>query len=127
MWRQVSSWLRFWAARIQCLILANVCSMGLRSGEYGGRNQRRAPAALIASRTTWDLWLPRLSMTTISPGSRLGTSCWRTRSEEHTSELQSLMRISYAVFCLTKQTTRITHTYTYRLLYYHNSQISLSK
>src|SRR3546814_10588576 len=25
-----------------------------------------------------------------------------TRSEEHTSELQSLMRISYAVFCLTK-------------------------
>src|SRR3546814_8086812 len=33
------------------------------------------------------------------------------RSEEHTSELQSLMRISYAVFCLTKQNysmTRIT-------------------
>src|SRR3546814_4635392 len=28
---------------------------------------------------------------------------WRTRSEEHTSELQSLMRISYAVFCLKKQ------------------------
>src|SRR3546814_4241296 len=27
----------------------------------------------------------------------------RSRSEEHTSELQSLMRISYAVFCLTKQ------------------------
>src|SRR3546814_3123991 len=26
-----------------------------------------------------------------------------TRSEEHTSELQSLMRISYAVFCLNKQ------------------------
>src|SRR3546814_8139202 len=26
------------------------------------------------------------------------------KSEEHTSELQSLMRISYAVFCLTKQT-----------------------
>src|SRR3546814_2106473 len=29
------------------------------------------------------------------------------RSEEHTSELQSLMRISYAVFCLQKQTTTI--------------------
>src|SRR3546814_7979285 len=27
----------------------------------------------------------------------------RARSEEHTSELQSLMRISYAVFCLKKQ------------------------
>src|SRR3546814_9362620 len=29
------------------------------------------------------------------------------RSEEHTSELQSLMRISYAVFCLKKQNTKI--------------------
>src|SRR3546814_9812998 len=29
----------------------------------------------------------------------------RMRSEEHTSELQSLMRISYAVFCLKKKTT----------------------
>src|SRR3546814_4058137 len=29
------------------------------------------------------------------------------RSEEHTSELQSLMRISYAVFCLNKKTNRI--------------------
>src|SRR3546814_4432587 len=28
----------------------------------------------------------------------------RARSEEHTSELQSLMRISYAVFCLKKKT-----------------------
>src|SRR3546814_1730296 len=33
----------------------------------------------------------------------------RDRSEEHTSELQSLMRISYAVFCLKKKTTS-THT-----------------
>src|SRR3546814_4971953 len=31
-----------------------------------------------------------------------------TRSEEHTSELQSLMRISYAVFCLTKKNNTIT-------------------
>src|SRR3546814_5801601 len=32
------------------------------------------------------------------------------RSEEHTSELQSLMRISYAVFCLKKKKTKsITH------------------
>src|SRR3546814_1896871 len=33
------------------------------------------------------------------------------RSEEHTSELQSLMRISYAVFCLKKK-TRNDNTYT---------------
>src|SRR3546814_3008907 len=31
------------------------------------------------------------------------------RSEEHTSELQSLMRISYAVFCLKKKTTQNHH------------------
>src|SRR3546814_6347634 len=30
----------------------------------------------------------------------------RLRSEEHTSELQSLMRISYAVFCLKKKKTK---------------------
>src|SRR3546814_2685289 len=34
------------------------------------------------------------------------------RSEEHTSELQSLMRISYAVFCLTKKNTRHSCLYT---------------
>src|SRR3546814_2370848 len=31
------------------------------------------------------------------------------RSEEHTSELQSLMRISYAVFCLNKKINKKTH------------------
>src|SRR3546814_9992318 len=43
-------------------------------------------------------------------GSALGSACIcasarrsRNRSEEHTSELQSLMRISYAVFCLKKK------------------------
>src|SRR3546814_1685574 len=32
-----------------------------------------------------------------------GLAYWLNRSEEHTYELQSLMRISYAVFCLTKK------------------------
>src|SRR3546814_1884302 len=35
---------------------------------------------------------------------------WRLRSEEHTSELQSLMRISYAVFCLKKKKTKQNNT-----------------
>src|SRR3546814_6481003 len=41
----------------------------------------------------------------VAQGSYAGVS-WRERprSEEHTSELQSLMRISYAVFCLKKKT-----------------------
>src|SRR3546814_2168930 len=34
---------------------------------------------------------------------------YEIRSEEHTSELQSLMRISYAVFCLKKKTHTQTH------------------
>src|SRR3546814_1107741 len=42
---------------------------------------------------------PGASVVGISKLSRLG----RLRSEEHTSELQSLMRISYAVFCLKKK------------------------
>src|SRR3546814_9507274 len=33
------------------------------------------------------------------------------RSEEHTSELQSLMRISYAVFCLKKKNRKETHSH----------------
>src|SRR3546814_5989215 len=36
-------------------------------------------------------------------------SIGRPRSEEHTSELQSLMRISYAVFCLKKKNQKRTH------------------
>src|SRR3546814_3292046 len=40
-------------------------------------------------------------------------SCYyRRRSEEHTSELQSLMRISYAVFCLKKKKTKTKIHYT---------------
>src|SRR3546814_10268458 len=39
----------------------------------------------------------------------LRASCLpKARSEEHTSELQSLMRISYAVFCLKKKTPQTT-------------------
>src|SRR3546814_9771823 len=51
----------------------------------------------------------------------LGSTVWMAmtgalRSEEHTSELQSLMRISYAVFCLKKKTktqTEIATTQTH--------------
>src|SRR3546814_1357893 len=42
---------------------------------------------------------------------QLFTAFVTTRSEEHTSELQSLMRISYAVFCLKKKKTN-KETYT---------------
>src|SRR3546814_7009464 len=39
------------------------------------------------------------------------TNASATRSEEHTSELQPLMRISYAVFCLKQKTPRLDSTH----------------
>src|SRR3546814_4107099 len=53
-----------------------------------------------------------------TPGHKFGKlRHWRpfagqSRSEEHTSELQSLMRISYAVFCLKKKKTTIKNSHT---------------
>src|SRR3546814_4249146 len=44
------------------------------------------------------------------------TSQTNYRSEEHTSELQSLMRISYAVFCLKKKKHLKTKLYIYSIL-----------
>src|SRR3546814_5214810 len=54
-----------------------------------------------------------------TPRRSVGASAQSRRSEEHTSELQSLMRISYAVFCLKKKkTTKINEVnnipYTYK-------------
>src|SRR3546814_10622735 len=60
--------------------------------------------------------LPLLIQTVHAALAGLGESAAPERSEEHTSELQSLMRISYAVFCLKKknQNTKIysDHQYT---------------
>src|SRR3546814_4416270 len=44
------------------------------------------------------------------------------RSEEHTSELQSLMRISYAVFCLKKKTKQIIRKYNRDKIDYEEQQ-----
>src|SRR3546814_8061143 len=46
---------------------------------------------------------PERSLTEFCIGSACGDDGRQVRSEEHTSELQSLMRISYAVFCLKKK------------------------
>src|SRR3546814_5720504 len=54
----------------------------------------------------------RVSSTVIDPGPQ-----GRRRPEEHTSELQSLMRISYAVFCLKKKTL---HSHQLILIPYHD-------
>src|SRR3546814_2656360 len=49
----------------------------------------------------------------LTPGQPVELAIQLNRSEEHTSELQSLMRISYAVFCLNKKkTTNTQYIYT---------------
>src|SRR3546814_5375677 len=73
----------------------------------------KAPDSRKMSTST--VGLPRLSrisrawMSAMAVISDLHLLASVIRSEEHTSELQSLMRISYAVFCLKKKTNKIIH------------------
>src|SRR3546814_7627655 len=48
-----------------------------------------------------------VSLSSLFPDSRRSSLVMLTRSEEHTPELQSLMRLSYAVFCLNQQNKTI--------------------
>src|SRR3546814_3905255 len=67
---------------------------------------------LFRSRAGFCVWPVSMtrSRTRSSKGWRSCLKKWRPiRSEEHTSELQSLMRISYAVFCLKKKKKHIIH------------------
>src|SRR3546814_2602882 len=52
--------------------------------------------------------------------------CCGDRSEEHTSELQSLMRISYAVFCLKKKTNRMSTSSVLSTDYHNNTHMQSS-
>src|SRR3546814_2343110 len=54
---------------------------------------------------------PRIAALLHAKGGGVGLA--QQRSEEHTSELQSLMRISYAVFCLKKKKHKLTTTPNY--------------
>src|SRR3546814_6032694 len=71
-----------------------------------------------------DIVVQELVRCAISSGAWCGTLL---RSEEHTSELQSLMRISYAVFCLKKKIhySNVTqlHTTTYKLQSKHQHKL----
>src|SRR3546814_7011718 len=60
----------------------------------------------LAQLRVWEDFYARLSATGITP-SLYSALVLIERSEEHTSELQSLMRISYAVFCLKKNTKKL--------------------
>src|SRR3546814_4487041 len=76
-------------------------SIGWSSGPRNWVNLlRRCPSLLRESQRPGWLWETNWAL-----GRLVGSIKHRVyRSEEHTSELQSLMRISYAVFCLKKKT-----------------------
>src|SRR3546814_4276862 len=90
---------------------SDVCSSDLTRARRATAWRERSPSigsvafATVAWRTSKPARLPSTS----SPQRSSCSTVAILRSEEHTSELQSLMRLSYAVFCL-KQKYTITHT-----------------
>src|SRR3546814_9979003 len=84
-------------------IIADKASLRRRRGRVASATRTRGPHAV-----------PDTDRRRI-PADGIGAyaDACRRRSEEHTSELQSLMRISYAVFCLKKNRhTNTTHPHT---------------
>src|SRR3546814_10847439 len=73
--------------------------VGPRAQHQFARVQRR-PAVAVAPAQPYPLGGQRGRVEIVAPGAAVDR---RIRSEEHTSELQSLMRSSYAVFCLKKK------------------------
>src|SRR3546814_2743805 len=108
---------------------SDVCSSDLLDAHPGHRDNRRAgrcadPRPVEGHRQDWR------RMGGLHPARRVGGDGGRRcgslgdrgarskmgrRSEEHTSELQSLMRISYAVFCLKKNKRQIYHDTLYTM------------
>src|SRR3546814_7934466 len=90
-------------------ITARCCAMDSDSGPISTSESVSTPAVSTAPALNIAGGAVRgmLGRESINPASRRVDVAWLQvgRSEEHTSELQSLMRISYAVFCLKKKNT----------------------
>src|SRR3546814_5141361 len=96
-----------------------------------GKSASAATSAGLLVATSWATWLTKLMKSslratksvsqltsTTAPCLASAAMCRpirpsAVRSEEHTSELQSLMRISYAVFCLKKKKYKYDYTFTF--------------
>src|SRR3546814_3207019 len=81
----------------QLELLADICSIELQISQGAPTQALLAAAAVIGLDALADM------MTEEAPQYRPVAIAAALRSEEHTSELQSLMRSSYAVFCLKKK------------------------
>src|SRR3546814_1133082 len=98
---------------------SDVCSSDLRGRQQGGEppgggpggREGRAAERLGGGRTIGvHVRAPRAGPDGRSSSCAQARARRFPRSEEHTSELQSLMRISYAVFCLKKKQKQMTQT-----------------
>src|SRR3546814_2173049 len=74
----------------------------VRAGLHGRLRTEELPDRTVAEPDRKGLWLQQLHSRQLPCENQLRYQrrAHRQRSEEHTSEIQSLMRISYAVFCL---------------------------
>src|SRR3546814_5442665 len=94
---------------------------GLVVATEPGADQERADA-LVDERIVVERFVDeRVWPATLTTKQRDITRTGAHRSEEHTSELQSLMRISYAVFCLKKK--NITNVEYKHIRHYHASKL----
>src|SRR3546814_2310831 len=91
---------------IQLIATAGANPIGVISDEDKRDFVMSLGAKGVINRKNFDCWgqLPPVNSEGFGDYMRrvreFGKAIWQVRSEEHTSELQSLMRISYAVFCL---------------------------
>src|SRR3546814_6135809 len=92
---------------------------GMRRSDRIGA-ARRAPRAPCERRRFREKSGPMASCSRSPTPATGGLTPGVARSDEHTSELQSLMRISYAVFCLKKKNNRNTHLPDKELLHEQN-------
>src|SRR3546814_8523447 len=100
-----------------------------RSGSFAGNpthpehHRGRTPMGRRLSRSAAEGFPVAASCRGVSANRLHGPASWGARSEEHTSDLQSLMRISYAVFCLKKKTLNMTNRWQLRKLERHTSYL----
>src|SRR3546814_6354454 len=88
------------------------------------RTDTLLPYTTLVRSPAWQSRRPATSTGRTSATASSELRCARsatTRSEEHTSELQSLMRISYAVFCLKKEIQKVNTHHIKLSTHYHTT------
>src|SRR3546814_6886934 len=102
--------------------IAHTNIRGIRARSVPIRPQHRRRYQTDKEATEWRS--KQRTTNTLQARRPIGITCsaCSRRSEEHTSELQSLMRISYAVFCLKKKNTKYKHTTKITITIQYNTQ-----